>query len=105
MQSFSRAVHLDPGNKDLWEDDLMWAYSLLQKREKLQGERKQLLEGKEKGVKIVEVENDIENDVDDDGKIVDIYRQVHEQGEVKTEEKSIRKLPMNYIQMRDMLPP
>lgn len=84
----------------------MWAYSLLQKREKLQGEKKKLLEGKEKGgVKIVEVENDIENDMDDDGKVVDIYRQVHKQGEVKMEEKSIRKLPMNYIQMRDMLPP
>ncbi|XP_045159179.2 tetratricopeptide repeat protein 33-like [Mercenaria mercenaria] len=106
VDSFSRAVHLNPGSKELWEDDLMWAYSLLQKRQKLEEEKKQIL--KEKfggGVKIVEVGSDIDTDVDDEEKAVDIYRQVHEQGGKKTEGKSLRNLPTNYVQMRDPLPP
>lgn len=57
------------------------------------------------GVKIVEVGSDIETDVDDDKKAVDIYRQVHEQEGKMKEKKPMKYVPVNYVQMRDPLPP
>lgn len=106
VQSFSRAVHLNPGNKELWEEDLLWANTLLQKRQKLEEEKKQML--KEKlggGVKIVEVGSDLETDIDDDEKVVDIYRQARHSGGKNNEGKCIKNVPVNYVQMRDPLPP
>lgn len=101
VQSFSRAVHLNPEDKELWENDLMWANSLLQKREKLEEEKKKLLQEQKSGVKIVEIGSDIETEIDDDNKAVEIYRQVHKQVDGKT----MKNLPVNYVQMRDPLPP
>ncbi|XP_035221009.1 tetratricopeptide repeat protein 33-like [Stegodyphus dumicola] len=33
--SFSKAIHLNPSEKELWEDDLKWTLTLLEKKSKL----------------------------------------------------------------------
>ncbi|KFM70341.1 hypothetical protein X975_19481, partial [Stegodyphus mimosarum] len=33
--SFSKAIHLNPSEKELWEDDLKWTLTLLERKSKL----------------------------------------------------------------------
>ncbi|KAK3090260.1 hypothetical protein FSP39_010483 [Pinctada imbricata] len=39
VKSFSRAVHLNPTDNELWGEDLMWAVSLLSRKHKLEEEK------------------------------------------------------------------
>ena len=108
MQSFSRAVHINPDNRELWEDDLQWACSLLQKRKILEEEKKQVMEENNGGgVKIIEVGSDADSDDDDDDdkKVIDIYTHVTEHSSKNTDRRSLKNVPTNYVQMRDHLPP
>ncbi|KAH3848885.1 tetratricopeptide repeat protein 33-like [Dreissena polymorpha] len=112
VNSFSRAVHLNPDDKELWKDDLLWAYSLLQKREQLEGEKeKQKEEMKVKaGVRITEIKegNDINSaeacDLDKEScKTVSVCKNVTNIQKIDAG-ASVKKIPTNYVQMRDLPP-
>ena len=107
MKSFSRAVHLNPGDRELWEEDLMWAHSLVQKREKLE-EEKELEKKRLNTVKpltiteigsedTINVEPTIEN-------AVEVYKNSYSGSrtrEFELEEMPLKGIPSNYVQMRD----
>ncbi|XP_052774535.1 tetratricopeptide repeat protein 33-like [Mya arenaria] len=110
IQSFSRAVHLNPANQELREDDLLWAVSLLWKRKKLEEDKIRQQEDLKKtsGVKITEIkQSDCESDVNEDtgDTVVDIYRGTGNKLETDTKvNENIKRLPSNYVQMRDLPP-
>lgn len=102
--SFSRAVHLNPGDKELWEEDLDWAFSLLKKHRKIEQQKRQELEQKSNGVKIVELENVAQAS----SAVIPFKGNLTEHKSLPDNDKcfdNIKRLPTNYVQMRDALPP
>lgn len=105
-------MHLNPDDKELWEDDLLWAYSLLRKREQLEEEkRKEKEEMKCKAcVKITEIKHGDEvNAADECGpeedgcKIVSVCKHIGSIPKIDAGD-TVKKLPTNYVQMRDLPP-
>jgi hypothetical protein len=59
IKCFSRAMHIHPCEQELWEEDLQWACSLLQKKTKLEAENEELNSSSK--LKITEIEENCEN--------------------------------------------
>lgn len=106
VQSFSRAVHLNPGDRELWEEDLLWSHSLLEKRKLLEQE-KQELEKAKSGVAITEIHSD-GDDADEvrekNERKIEVYKYTSG-GTNSASQTVIEKVPTNYVQMRDYIPP
>jgi len=116
VNSFSRAVHLNPEDTELREDDLDWAFTLLRKRERLDQERLKEKQTSAKtqtsGVKLTELKETVSEPLDeltDDSSgsdnVVEVYKNTGSNTETGTCDndnvKKMHKLPYNYVQMRD----
>jgi len=125
IKSFSRAIHLNPTSEELWQDDLMWAVDLLNKRSFLADQTARLLKA-ESGCKITEI---IDNPpIGDESKIQGCSKRSASEGctdvvkrkcpahmstvnSVQENDpcancscggvKTLKKLPHNYVCMRD----
>ena len=106
LKSFSRAVHLNPEDRELWEDDLMWANSLLLKKQRLDEEKKLEMNQKNTGVTITELDNDESEacETESSDNKLEIYsgkQERHKFQDSGSTADAMKKLPNNYIQMRD----
>ena len=106
VHSFSRAVHLNPGDKELWVEDLLWAQSLLEKRKNLESEKQEASDSNSRA-KITELNPDSACDDNDESleKQIDVYKHGQKMNESVSDTVNTGNLPSNYIQMRDYMPP
>ena len=104
IKSFSRAIHLNPAEKELWEEDLQWAWSLLQKKQQLDEERRsQQNVGRIKITPVVDPGEFVESEEEEVGdREVDIYRNYgNKKQEKEGHSEGVKRLPTDYVQMRD----
>ena len=95
MKSFSRAVHINPANTEMREDDLMWAAELVRRKASLD---QAAAEAASNG-SITELDADGDSVKDDNqltAQCTDSCNLSPEQSAVEME-----KLPSNYVIMRD----
>ncbi|XP_059151636.1 tetratricopeptide repeat protein 33-like [Physella acuta] len=92
LKSFSRAVHLYPGDQELWEEDLLWTRSLLERR-KLVCEAEPptsssvtITELSEHGTEVSPTERSV---------------LPYSHTDQSQQQQHIQHLPRNYVQMRD----
>ena len=112
---FSRAVHINPAEKELWDEDLRWAHNLwLQKRQltKQQAEETEKNE-KTSSVSITELSNDSSQEKEikqrwtershklNDETIITSTSQSKLGASDKTDDDVIH-LPSGYVKMRDV---
>lgn len=60
LRSFSKACHINPSNQQLWEDDLFWAHSLIQKSTEIATEEKKSPLETESTISIQEITNSVD---------------------------------------------
>ncbi|CAL1533498.1 unnamed protein product [Lymnaea stagnalis] len=102
LKSFSRAVHLNPADQEMWTEDLLWTKSLLE-RKKIAAEPEQVPRST---LTVRELEDDCDS-TSSTSSAVTGERSVmpYNAGLLTSTEKSFGKnikwLPSNYIQMRD----
>lgn len=111
QKSFSRAVHLNPGEPELWSEDLLWTKSLLDRHKlsqmhHLEDSVTHVIGSSSKStVTIRELkENHSNTSADEDENLAVVnYERREEQvsGSDSENKKRIRQLPRNYIQMRE----
>lgn len=99
IKSFSRALLINPAISELWTEDLQWACSLLQKKNSLVINNENEKVEPEHKLKITELDSDMRNnseDIDYDGAgAVSLDDVPKENG------RKLKKLPKNYVYMRD----
>ncbi|XP_052102592.1 tetratricopeptide repeat protein 33-like [Mytilus californianus] len=102
MKSFSRAVHINPAEEELWKEDFLWSFSLLKQKD----DQKKLLEQEidNSKVKLTELNSS------DEEKVTEISNEKQGTSEKNTSlstidkhphEPEIKYLPQNYVHMRD----
>ncbi|XP_064605867.1 tetratricopeptide repeat protein 33-like [Liolophura sinensis] len=104
--SFSKAVHLNPVNSELWKEDLLWACSLLTRKINCLDPEKTPIQSLVKGATVTELDTTnslIENSCDsvaEEANVVSSYVSdpSHLQQDVQ---RSLKTLPANYVLMRD----
>ncbi|KAK6188338.1 hypothetical protein SNE40_004530 [Patella caerulea] len=111
--NFSKAVHLNPGEEELWEEDLRWSVELLNR--KLQTE-KQLEEEKNKNKLTITEITDLDEIYNQENEppscggqsstssLVSVEprrEQCIEHTLVDRSRSSVKKIPKDYVQMRD----
>ncbi|XP_064626471.1 tetratricopeptide repeat protein 33-like [Lineus longissimus] len=97
IKSFSRALHINPASEELWVDDLNWARQLLKQKIDLQEELRTAKDNCTATVTEL---------VEDSETAVELHTTRNYPNETLRSEKetlSIKKLPSNYVQMRDVL--
>ncbi|GFO21132.1 tetratricopeptide repeat protein 33 [Plakobranchus ocellatus] len=114
LKSFSRAVHLNPAESELWTEDLQWVKSLLDRHKLVQQQQQQgtgmggLLDGSRNSTLTIRElrENNGNDDTEDIDQPIVRYGPVNhdstnDENSGQRPSKKVRKLPNNYIQMRD----
>ncbi|KAL3870104.1 hypothetical protein ACJMK2_042717 [Sinanodonta woodiana] len=106
LRSFSKAVHLHPDDKELWEEDLLWAFSLINKKEQVTREKAQEEQKKQKKCNSLTIQElDAESGLDGANKSIQLYSSKGTNLSTERTEacnvKNIKRLPDNYVQMRD----
>lgn len=106
IKSFSRAIFINPAEKELWEEDLHWATSLMQRNETVTAMKEQQKKT-EKSANIIELDtnNDPEDQQDvkkDDSHSHSSVVSGRELSQNFTRlEPSLQELPPNYVCMRN----
>ena len=118
QRSFSRAVHLNPGDFELWSEDLLWVKSLLDRHkisqmQQLQEELSGVVGSTSRStVMIRELKENHDNNStlegDDEENLAVVNYDNRNNGTEKDSEnmgpsapKRVRRVPKNYVQMRD----
>lgn len=99
VKSFCRAVHLNPGEREVWEEDLSWACDLLAKKQRIQRELAETRQRADKtqGARVEDLEN---SSVCKDLERVSSYKDIEEDSGGGLAE-NVNTIPSNYIVMRD----
>ncbi|CAG2186973.1 unnamed protein product [Mytilus edulis] len=102
IKSFSRAVHLNPADEELWKEDFLWSFSLLKQKADQQKMLQQEMDNSK--VKLTEL-SDEDTDI-----VTEISEEKQGTSEKNTSlstidkhppEPEIKYLPQNYVHMRD----
>lgn len=118
MKSFSRACHLKPDETELWEDDLNWARTLVQRKQKMTEEQQKTEEqSSSSGVTITEINDDDDKDIEkcecrseNDKKTTSVVKRqfithTSKRKKLRTEDSNsdelLNSLPKDYVQMRN----
>lgn len=64
LKSFSRACHLKPDESELWEDDLIWARTLVKRKQKMDEDQQKTEEQSSGGVTITEINDDDDENIE-----------------------------------------
>ena len=112
---FSRAIHINPAEKELWDEDLKWAHNLWLQKQQLAKQQKEETEKEEitSSVSITELSNDSSQEkeikpkwmershkLNDETLITSTSRSKSGAGD-KTDDNVIH-LPVGYVKMRDV---
>lgn len=102
LRSFSVAFHLNPGDEELFHDDLNWVVELLRRKALTELEQKISTSHEEEGPKIIEIDTDDEN-LDEKSTEDDLVGSSVSGCELPVSDrlgKSLKRIPSNYVFMR-----
>lgn len=110
IKSFSRAVHLNPADTELWNEDLRWSFKLLLKKNHVQQETESLLavQSRHQHTKVLRGDSDEDSSEDEDNlipqrTIVDINAEtkVNSGAFGRSNIDNLSAIPSDYVLMRD----
>ena len=112
---FSRAVHINPAEKELWDEDLKWTHNLWLQKQQLAKQQKEETEEEEKtsSVSITELSNDSSQEKEIKPKWTELSHKLNDEtlitstsksrsGESDKTDDNVIHLPAGYVKMRDV---
>lgn len=112
IKSFSRAVHLNPAETELWNEDLRWSAKLLHKKDCIQQETESLLSEQSQQLHL-KMQRDSDDSNEDNSEDEDVLAARRTVVDVNAETKvnfgafrrnninSLSAIPSDYVLMRD----
>ncbi|XP_013398181.1 tetratricopeptide repeat protein 33 isoform X1 [Lingula anatina] len=105
LRSFSKAFHINPSDQELWEEDLQWTLSLLRRKQTMKDQLETVVQQSRISIRTVEEESEESasestalSDTEAESRLVQFTSGSDEKHEG---EQKLRRLPGNYVQMRD----